>query len=204
MFQPTCKHASIQTTTESRTYHPRVEEALTLTKVPDVVRARFEAAYTAGLAKMQQYIDNPARAVKFYRRHRVFDPRNIRDMEAPWSSVSDLLGMKPSPDDDDDDMKQRKEKVNALLASEWHRYTQLERHGVHSHHHIDTFWRATLIYDAVAPYIWFPTTAALVERSFSLAGLIDATNRQKMSPAFRATAVAMVCNGDVEERFSKE
>ena len=206
MFQPTCKHASIQTTTESRTYHPRVEEALTLTKVPDVVRARFEAAYTAGLAKMQQYIDNLARAVKFYRCLRVFDPRNIRDMEAPWSSVSDLLGMKPSPDDDDDDMKQRKEKVNALLASEWHRYTQLERHGVHSHHDIDTFWRArgTLIYDAVAPYIWFPTTAALVERSFSLAGLIDAKNRQKMSPAFSATAVAMVCNGDVEERFSKE
>ena len=106
-------------------------------------------------------------------------------MEAPWSSVLDLLGMEPSPDDDDD-MKQRKEKVNALLASEWHRYTQLERHGVHSHHHIDTFWQArgTLIYDAVAPYIWFPTTAALVERSFSLAGLIDAKNRQKMSLAF--------------------
>ena len=53
-------------------------------------------------------------------------------------------------------------------------------------------------------YVWFPTTAALVERSFSLTGLIDAKNRQKMSPAFRATAVAMFCNGDVEERFSKE
>ena len=103
-------------------------------------------------------------------------------------------------------MKQRKEKVNALFASEWHMYTQLERHGVHSHHHIDTFWRArgTLIYDVVAPYIWFPTNAALVERPFSLAGLIDAKNRQKMSPAFRATAVAMFCNDDVEERFTKE
>ena len=118
-----------------------MEEALTLTKFLDVVRARFKAAYTAGLAKMQQYIDNPAPAVKFYRRLKVFDPRNIRDMEAPWSSVSDLLSMEPNPDDDDD-MKQRKEKVNALLASEWHRYTQLERHRVHSHHHIDTFWRA--------------------------------------------------------------
>ena len=114
----------------------------------------------------------------------------FQDMEAPWSAVSDLLGMEPSPDDDDD-MKQRKEKVNALLASEWHRYTQLERHGVHSHH-IDTFWRArgTLIYDALAPYIWFPTTAALVERSFSLAGLIDAKNRQKMSPGS-----CLLCSG---------
>ena len=108
--------------------------------------------------------------------------------------------------DDDNDLKHKKEKLNALLASEWHRYTQLERHAVHNHHAIDTFWQArgSLMYDAVAPYIWFPTTAALVERSFSLAELIDAKNRQMMRPAFRATAVAMFCNGDVEERFSKE
>ena len=61
-----------------------------------------------------------------------------------------------------------------------------------SHHDIDTFWQAcgSLIYDAVAPYIWFPTTAALVERLFSLVGLIDAKHRQKMSLGFRATAVA--------------
>ena len=119
--------------------------------------------------------------------------------------MSDLLGMEPSPDDDDD-MKQRKEKVNALLASAWHTYIQLERHGVHSHHDIDTFWRArgSLIYDAVAPYIWFSTTAALVVHSFSLAGLIDSKNTQKMSRAFRATGVAMFCNGDVEERFTME
>ena len=70
-------HASIQATVESGQYHPRVEEALTLMKFHEVVRARFKAAYTAGLAKMQQYIDNLAWAVKFYRRLRVFDPRNI-------------------------------------------------------------------------------------------------------------------------------
>ena len=58
-----------------------------------------------------------------------------------------------------------------------------------------------LIYDAVAPCIWCPTTAAFVERSFSLAGLIDAKKREKMNPAFRATAVAMFCNTDVEKRF---
>jgi hypothetical protein len=94
-------------------------------------------------------------------------------------------------------------KFNALLASEWHRYTQSERHAVLNHHGIDTFWQAcgSLIYDVVAPYIWFPTTAALVERSFSLAGLIDAKNWQKIS---RAVAVAMFCNGDVEQRFVKK
>jgi hypothetical protein len=75
----------------------------------------------AGLAKTQQHIDNPAWVV-FYRRLRVFDPCNICDMDAPWSSVSDLLGMEPSPDGDDG-LNHKKEKVNALLASEWHRYT---------------------------------------------------------------------------------
>ena len=60
-----------------------------------------------------------------------------------------------------------------------HNYRDTQRHTAHNHHAIDTFWQArgSLIYDAVAPCIWFPTTAALVERSFSLAGLIDAKNR---------------------------
>ena len=100
------------------------------------------------------------------------------------SLVCLVLGAACSPDDDDD-LKD----------------TQLERHAVLSHHDIDTFWqvRGSLIYDATAP-----TTAALVERSFSLAGLIDAKNRQKMSHGFRATTVAMFCYGDVEERFVKK
>ena len=36
-----------------------------------------------------------------------------------------------------------------------------------------------------------------VECSFSLTGLMDAKNRQKMNPASRATAVAMFCDSDV-------
>ena len=80
-------------TKEYGLYHPRVEEALTITKCAHVG------------------------AVRFSRRLRVFRPRNIRDMEAPWSCVSVLLGMEPSLDEDDD-MKQRKEKVD---ASQWKR-----------------------------------------------------------------------------------
>ena len=198
-------HAEMQRKTHSGLYQARVEEAIVQAKFPNIVRDRFKAAYKAGLAKLQDYISNPARAMSFYKRLRGFDPRNIRDMDAPWASVSDLLGAAPSPDDDDD-LQDRKQKLNALLASEWHRYTQLERHAVLNHHDNDTFWQAhaSLIYDVVAPYIWFPTSAAFVECSFSLAGLIDAKNRQKMNPSFRAVAVAMFCNGDVEQRFVKK
>ena len=43
-----------------------------------------------------------------------------------------------------------------------------------------------------------------MEGSFRFTALMDAKNRQKMSPAFKATTVAMFCNGDVEERFTME
>ena len=45
--------------------------------------------------------------------------------DAPWESISDLLGGVPSPDGDDG-LKDKKQRFNALLASEWHRYTRLE------------------------------------------------------------------------------
>ena len=57
--------------------------------------------------------------------------------------------------------------------------------------------------DAVQPYVWFRLSSASVERSFSMAGLLDTKNRTKMSPAFRQNAVMLFCNGDAEERFMK-
>ena len=56
--------------------------------------------------------------------------------------------------------------------------------------------------DAVAPYLWYPITSAAIERSFSLAGLIDAKNRQKMKKSLRQAAVTMFYNGDAEGRFA--
>ena len=40
-------------------------------------------------------------------------------------------------------------------------------------------------------------------RSFSLAGLVDVKNRQRMGKDLREACVTMFCNGDVEERFAK-
>ena len=54
---------------------------------------------------------------------------------------------------------------------------------------------------AVLPYVWYSVTSAAIERTFSLAALVDATNRQRM--ALRPTAVTMFCNGDAERRLSK-
>ena len=55
--------------------------------------------------------------------------------------------------------------------------------------------------EAVAPYLWFPVTSADIERSFSLAGLLDLKNRQRANKELRQAAVTMFCYGDVEQRF---
>ena len=40
-------------------------------------------------------------------------------------------------------------------------------------------------------------------RSFSLAGLVDVKNRQRMGKDLREACVTMFCNGDVQEQFAK-
>ena len=66
------------------------------------------------------------------------------------------------------------------------------------------FLRKGPLADAVAPYVWYPVTSAAVQKSFLLAGLVDTKNRQKGSKELRQAAIALFCNGDVEDRFTKE
>ena len=55
----------------------------------------------------------------------------------------------------------------------------------------------------VATLQLYPVTGTAIERSFSLAGLVDVKNRQSMGKDLREACVTMFCNGDVEERFAK-
>ena len=68
---------------------------------------------------------------------------------------------------------------------------------------IVAFWESQdpILADAIMPYLWFPITAANIECTSNLAGLIDANNWQKMSSSLHKAAVGMYCNGDVECRF---
>ena len=56
--------------------------------------------------------------------------------------------------------------------------------------------------EVVAPYLWYPVTAAAIERSFSLAELVDVKNRQNMGRDLREVCVTMFCYRDVEEWFT--
>jgi hypothetical protein len=183
-------------------YHPRVETALGLLKESnkDAYRSLFKKCYAQGLQKLQEYLDNNS-AMDLYKRLRVLDPRNIRDVNVSWADISDLFGQQKAPGDDED-LQDKKDRLNSLLEAEWNRYCRIETHSVQNHADIHSFWQArgTLIYDTVCPYLFYPTTSAAVERSFSLAGLIDTKNRTKMGDNLRQAAVMMFCNGDVEGR----
>ena len=124
-------------------------------------------------------------------------------------------------EDDDDEVKDQKLKKIQVLKDEWARYCSVTESNVQSLEDIKVFWsywcgkvmhahhlahatchRGGPLAEAVTPYLWCLVTSAAVERSFSLAGLIDAKNRQKMGKGLREAAVAMYCNGDLEQRFS--
>ena len=110
--------------------------------------------------------------------------------------------------------------INELNA-EWARYCSIGTTNVNSFEDVATFWRAWYVMglcspaasplrcilrggplaEVVAPCLWCPVASAAVERSFSLAGLIHAKNRQQMGKGLREGAVTMFCSGDVQGRF---
>ena len=102
-------------------------------------------------------------------------------------------------------MRGQKEDLEKTIKEEWDRYCLGVYPDFHNTDDVIKFWESKPPYlrEAVAPYLWWPVTAAAIERSFSLAGLIDVKNRQKMGTDLREACITMYCNGDVEERFVK-
>ena len=90
-----------------------------------------------------------------------------------------------------------------ILSSD--RYRLGDYPNIHNTKDVIKFWqpRPPVLREAVAPYLWYPVIGAAIERSFSLAGLVDVKNRQSMGKDLCEACVTMFCNGDVEERFTK-
>ena len=104
------------------------------------------------------------------------------------------------------DLQKKKDKLTAFLETEWnwYRYGGIKTHSVQNHADIQSFWQArrTLIYDTVCTYLFHPTTTAAIERSFSLAELVDTKNRTKMGGNLQQAAVMMFCNVGLEGRVT--
>ena len=200
--------ADLQSALEANTYHPRVVtalEAMANSAARLALKNKFSAAQKHLLTELKKYLENQKSLLALLKKFRILDPRNVRDMDARWELYSDLFAV-PISDDDDDDLRESKMKRNRQLQEEWGRYTRIEKANVQCCKDIDTFWsqRGGLLPAAVEPFLWFPLSSAAVERSFSLAGLIDAPNRQSMGERVREACVTMFFNGDVEQRFTKD
>ena len=91
------------------------------------------------------------------------------------------------------------------IKREWDRCRLGDYPNIHNSKDVIKFWqsRPPVLREAVAPYLWYPVTGTAIERSFSLAGLVDVKDRQSMGKDLREACVTMFCNGDVEERFAK-
>jgi hypothetical protein len=201
--------ADLQSALEANTYHPRVVtalEAMANSAARLALKNKFSAAQKHLLTELKKYLENQKSLLALLKKFRILDPRNVRDMDARWELYSDLFAVPISDDDDDDDLRESKMKRNRQLQEEWGRYTRIEKANVQCCKDIDTFWsqRGGLLPAAVEPFLWFPLSSAAVERSFSLAGLIDAPNRQRMGERVREACVTMFFNGDVEQRFTKD
>ena len=69
------------------------------------------------------------------------------------------------------------------------------------------FWQSrpkSPLRDRVLDLLTLPTSTGAVERVFSLAGLVDVKNRQAMGEELRETATMLLCNGDLEGRWTDQ
>ena len=87
------------------------------------------------------------------------------------------------PETADEIMRSQKEDETKKLKEDWSRYCFLERHNVESLDHVAAFWldQGSILSEAVMPDFCRLVTAAAIERSFSLARLIDTKNQQNIT-----------------------
>ena len=67
-----------------------------------------------------------------------------------------------------DDLRGKLTQKNLLLSEQWGRYCRLERCPIDSHRDIGPFWaqRDPALSEAALPYVYFPVSSAMIERSF--------------------------------------
>ena len=124
--------------------------------------------------------------------------------DTSWDQYKEMFGPEIC-DNGDPNVQQEKEALATEIKREWDRYRLGDYPNIHNAKDAFKFWQSRLAFlrEAVAPYLWYPVTCAAIERSFSLAGLIDVKNRQRMGKDLCDACVTIFCNGDVEERFTK-
>ena len=118
----------------------------------------------------------------------ILDPRNLANRaDNSWRTYASFFAP-ITMEGEDDDLETCKGQVTAHLQEEWAHYwqvwvpsgvllhiffCQVKNSGMESLSDVIQFWkqRDPHLQAAVLPYLWYPTTSAAIERSFSLTGV---------------------------------
>ena len=114
-----------------------------------------------------------------------FDPKQLPLRDTTWEKNKEIFGFSDT------------------MRADWELYVNMDSQKAKQVEDPMQFWSALSgpPSELVVALLGMPVTSADVERSFSLAGLLDDPNRGNTRPDLRRCAVALFVNGDVEGRF---
>ena len=175
----------LQALKNDRAWLPRLAELLDGWKDAGSTVDALVDAVDRVLLKMEQMEAKHVTTLKFFKTRAVLDPRNLARMNNTWDAVADTLRL---PDN---------------LKEQWEEYRLKSDPASVSGNLID-WWAAqpTALASAAIALLQVPMTSAAVERSFSLAGVLDTKQRNKTRHLLRKAEMLLYYNGDVEHRFS--
>ena len=115
----------------------------------------------------------------------VFDPKQLPLRDTTWEKNKEIFGFSDT------------------MRADWELYVNMHSQKAKQVEDPMQLWSALSgpLSELVVALLGMPVTSADVERSFSLAGLLDDPNRGNTRPDLRRCAVALFVNGDVEGGF---
>ena len=115
----------------------------------------------------------------------VFDPKQLPLWDTTWEKNKEIFGFSDT------------------MRVDWELYVNMDSQKAKQVEDPMQFWSALSgpLTELVVALLGMRVNSADVERSFSLAGLLDDPNRGNTRPDLRRCAVALFVNSDIEGRF---
>eukprot|EP00667_Euglena_gracilis_P016498 EG_transcript_17274 len=168
-------------------FTPRVENLFRKLKDQKPMRSMLSQAATRGHKYLDVIMRRHPKQWQFYKKVRVLNPSNLPSL-LPSASEYPILGLPVAHKD---------------FAAGWGKYYRVERIYPSNPEELMAFWsrHQGVLAETAKLLLSVPVTSADVERSFSLAGVIDTKLRHSLPDDSRRATCMLMFNGDIEGRF---
>lgn len=151
---------------------------------------QFHASFLRAFEKLSKHIDRST-AMNFYRKCRVFDPRQVGMVPSDITRYTSIRGLE-SPTQD--------------LRDEWGVYIQAAKEEHAENFDLDVYWKGMSVRTPnlariARENIWQRTTSVDVERSFSQYKHVLTDRRESLTEQHTKQLMLLKYNGDVEGRL---